>query len=513
MRRGVLLPLCVVFLQLIGSANAEQQNRFSLDEIADRFPSEGFEHEIVFWKGIFVEYGERDILFHDKTDLRLVYRKLSLERGIKDDPAEAKRQRRRLKRTTKEIEGLLDEIGRWGADSGRLTPKHRQLIRVLEEQGVETTRSRLRQLSRNVRYQRGIKEKFLEGLIRSGRYLDRIESIFLSYGLPRELSLMPHVESSFAYGAYSKAGAVGMWQFMRSTGRRFLTINRYIDERRDPLAATDAAARHLKENYERLGTWPLAVTAYNHGVNGMRRAKKLHGDDFRTIVDKYQSRLFGFASKNFYPELLAAIEIARNYPHYFGEVELEKPAQFAVVPLEHAYRISDVVEIEGLSEELLRRYNPHLTRYVWRRSKTIPAGFDLRVPVGEGERVELALSKISPRRSRIVLAENGSVLYRVLPGDTLARIAVQFGTSVGKIQRLNNLLNPNVIQIGQTLVVAEAAPGAGAGGTRYRVRRGDSLARIAKRLGTTVRRLKALNGLSNPNRIYPGQILIVAPEP
>ena len=149
-------------------------------------------------------------------------------------------------------------------------------------------------------------DRFREGLIRSGAYVDQIKEIFRSYGLPSDLAYLPHVESSFNPKAYSKFGAAGLWQFMRSTGKRFLEIDYTLDERRDPIRASHAAARLLKENYKALGTWPMAITAYNHGLAGMMRATRSKGN-YEAIFKQYRSRLFKFASRNFYSEFLAAV--------------------------------------------------------------------------------------------------------------------------------------------------------------------------------------------------------------
>src|SRR5690606_14095471 len=140
-----------------------------------------------------------------------------------------------------------------------------------------TRRSRFERASESVRFQLGQADRFREGLVRSGAWSDHIASTFEKMGLPRELAALPHVESSFNPYAYSKVGAAGMWQFMRSTGRRFLRIDATVDERLDPYRSTEAAARFHEQNYIVLGTWPLALTAYNHGPGGMKRAQEQLG--------------------------------------------------------------------------------------------------------------------------------------------------------------------------------------------------------------------------------------------
>ena len=160
----------------------------------------------------------------------------------------------------------------------------------------------------------------MDGLARSGAVIDKFKQTFLSHGLPVDLVYLPCVESSFNFKAYSKFGAAGIWQFTHSTGRRYMEINYVVDERRDPFISADAAARLLKKNYAELKEWPLAITAYNHGLAGMRRAKNAKGS-YEEIVKSYKSRSFKFASRNFYSEFLAARIVAKNPEKYFGKID------------------------------------------------------------------------------------------------------------------------------------------------------------------------------------------------
>ncbi|HSR67264.1 MAG TPA: transglycosylase SLT domain-containing protein [Acidobacteriota bacterium] len=454
-------PLALIFSLLLSTAPLaayQSQSPFSLSEIADDFPAQGFETEIAFWTRVFTEWDEKHIIFHDMRDLGLIYHVQVMEKGIRHDDDEKERQREVLKEAREAWEDRLAEIGRWGTASPRLQPVHLDLIRRVRERGMEITPRTFRELSEQVRYQRGVRDKYLEGLIRSRRYLDRIEEIFQDHGLPKVLALMGHVESSFDFNAYSKVGAVGIWQFMRSTGRRYLRINRYIDERRDPIKATHAAARYISENHEKLGNWPFTVTAYNHGPYGMLRALKRHGNDFRQTVDHYQSRTFGFASRNFYPSFLAAIEVDRNYRRYFGEVEFDPPAAFDTIRLENGYHVSHLEKLSALDLEQLQSLNPHLTRYVWQRSRVLPAGVELHLPAGQGEKVEAALASFKPTSSPVTVAADGSMLYRVRSGNTLGSIARSFGTSIRSLMRWNGISNPHRIYAGQLLVVSPPSP-------------------------------------------------------
>jgi membrane-bound lytic murein transglycosylase D len=194
-------------------------------------------------------------------------------------------------------------------------------LRIVHLFGSETDTTTFRQAAERVRVQEGMRESFREGLIRSKCYLTAIRDILKSEGLPEKLAYLPHVESSFNPQAYSKYGAAGMWQITRSTGKRYLRIDEKVDERRNLYCSTVAAAKILKENYRVLGEWPLAVTAYNHGRQGMLRAVDTLGTrNLITIIQEYQSRKFGFASKNFYAEFLAAVQVAENPSLYFGDL-------------------------------------------------------------------------------------------------------------------------------------------------------------------------------------------------
>lgn len=191
--------------------------------------------------------------------------------------------------------------------------------------------------SERLRTQRGMRERFKRGLEISGRYDAAFRGVFREAGLPEDLAYLPHVESSFQNHAASSVGAVGMWQFMPGTARHFGMLNAAVDERRDPVASAQGAARYLNNAYSRLGSWPLALTSYNHGVGGMKNAQQAFGNDFVTIVRSYSGKGFGFASRNFYTEFLAARDIARNPQRFFPEgVRYEPPLNLDRVRLRQA---------------------------------------------------------------------------------------------------------------------------------------------------------------------------------
>jgi len=173
--------------------------------------------------------------------------------------------------------------------------------------------------SERVRGQRGTRERFKRGLEISNHYDRQFRDIFRNAGLPEELAYLPHVESSFQPAARSSAGAVGMWQFTKGAAQSFMPDGNKVDRRMDPFASAIGAARYLSHAYNILGDWPSALTSYNHGIGGMKRAQRYMGPDFMRIVDYYSGPAFGFASRNYYAQFLAAREIANNPKHFFPE--------------------------------------------------------------------------------------------------------------------------------------------------------------------------------------------------
>lgn len=258
--------------------------------------------QVEFWKRIYGVYSSQQILIHDATDLSVVYDVLDFSE------LKSLAMTERERRTYKE-----NEINR----------RMREIRSTLPESA-----------QRNLRAQSGLKEEFLRAVKRSGRYLPLFENIFTRYEVPPEITRLVFVESLFHERAQSKVGAAGLWQFMKDTGKKYLVIDRYVDERYDPVIATDAAARLLRHNYELLGSWPLAINAYNSGPANLQKAMSQLGTrEIGPIVSKFRSDSYGFASRNFYPSFLAVTEVFENYRYYFGDVVRDEPLQFDQIEL------------------------------------------------------------------------------------------------------------------------------------------------------------------------------------
>ncbi|MFS4459573.1 lytic transglycosylase domain-containing protein [Bdellovibrio sp. HCB2-146] len=235
----------------------------------------------------------------------------------------------------------------------------------------------------NVRVQTGQRNFFEEGLEVSPLYLKGMEEIFRNHNMPVELTRLPFVESSFNKHAKSKVGASGLWQFMDSTGRKFMVVQDHIDERTSPFKATEAAARLLKENHMILKrSWPLAVTAWNHGPSGIRKAMKRAGsEDLSQIVAKYRSGSFDFASSNFYSEFLAALFAERYHDEMFSNLEYERELDLHTVKLARSIGAKELLRLSGLSKEDFLLFNPDLKRAV-DRNASVPRGFTLMLDDG-----------------------------------------------------------------------------------------------------------------------------------
>lgn len=486
-------------------------------QASEAFPRPAaLESDIAFWRRIYTEVGTDGGLIHDPVRLDVVYEVMKFPADLS-----ARERSRRIEDTKKKYSRILDRLAN---DAHDLSPEELR-VQALWPKG--TRRSRFEQAAEDVRFQLGQADRFLEGVIRSGAYKDHIAATFGKMGLPRELAALPHVESSFNTYAYSKVGAAGMWQFMRGTGRRFLRIDGTVDERLDPYRATEAAARFLEQNYIVLGSWPLALTAYNHGTAGMRRAQEQLGtSDITTIVRNYDGRTFGFASRNFYVAFLAALEIDADPQKFFGPVKLDPVDDSRVLVMSGYMPVSALSTALQVDRERLRRLNPSLLPSVWNGSRRVPRGYEFRIPSSiDPNALTARLSSAQSFDAQVADTE-----HRVRNGETLSGIAGHYGVSMTTLADLNGLRKPYRIRVGQkltlpgtgksaaTVAVAQtekepqaptpAAP-TGVVGTehRYVVKRGDTLSKIAARNGLTEEGLMQLNDIRNRNFVYEGQVL------
>lgn len=434
----ILLATCLIVIQ--GKGLTIDENVFPIPE--------NIKPNIQFWIKVYTLYTSDQIIIHDSENLDRIYKVVDTNDLFKNRQVSSKTKWKEIEKIKKQYKAILIKLAGYNElDPEELSNQERIVYNLF---GPDATSSDFYNASRNIRGQQGLRDHFKKGLIRSGKYADHIENILEKNNLPPEIIALPHVESSFNYQAYSKFGAAGIWQFTRSTGRRFLQINYTVDERFDPLKASEAAAKLLKENYEILGAWPLAITAYNHGVNGMKRAVARHNTtDFGVIVENYESRNFKFASRNFYAEFLAAVEVRKNYRIYFGELEFDAPEKYLTFTVPSYVKLSTLEKRLELSQEDIKKLNPSLRRSVLNSQRRLPSGFELRIPYRENFDPETVYAEIpSQEKYQSQVATNW---YQVERGDNLQQIARRFNTSVADIMDLNEIRNPHQIYAGQVL--------------------------------------------------------------
>lgn len=447
---------------------------------------------VEFWKRIYAVYPTTKGVIHDSEDLSIVYDVIDLVDSCKH--GSRRQNRARVKRAKKKYQHILAALAQ-----GR-QPVNAEQRRVAALFGKKASKRRYRRAMGKIRFQLGQRDRFVPGVKRSGQYLARVKAIFRSHGLPEDLAYLPHVESSYNYQAYSKFGAAGMWQFTRSTGRRYMQVDYVVDERRDPIASSHAAAKLLKENYQTLGSWPLAITAYNHGASGMSRAKRKKGSYVR-IFSEYRGPHFRFASRNFYPEFIAALHVAKNYQRYFGPLLLARPVQYHTVELKGYAPISEIVNFFRVKGGELQAVNPALRPPVFEEQKYIPKGYKLRLP---GKRHKMALMASAMPSSLFRARQKRSRFYRVQRGDTAGKIARRNGVSLADLKIANGLSRRATIYVGQNLRI----PGVGEAPTVLAFHKREPPFSLTPTLGAIKQRILAASQKSSL-RTVPGPSLAV----
>lgn len=396
-----------------------------------------------FWKRVYTEITSREGYLHDSEEVNRIYEKIeypdlsprAMRRFVKEKKARLREQLLRIAQKNKtdllpEDEALLLKLG-------------------------DVSTSELRRMSGDIRHQQGMRDRYLEGLERSFLYIEAIRQVFTETGLPPQLSYLPHVESSFNYEAYSKVGAAGIWQFMRSTARVYgMKLNYVLDERRDPIASTRAAARFLRDNYERLKAWPLALTAYNHGPVSIERAVQNVGTrDLSVIIDKYRNRKFGFASKNFYATFVATAELSEDPKKFFPEMPVVTPLSYVELTLPKKMTVQQLIKVTGLDKDTVRKFNQGLRPVAYSANVYLPGSYVLRLPSSAAEKLAELNTKIAQAKlpEPTEVASGGT--HVVARGENLFEIAKIYSVALSDLVMLNQLVNPSQIRVGMELKI------------------------------------------------------------
>lgn len=332
-----------------------------------------------FWRNVYSKWGLGQIAIHDDRYLNLVYEVVDLPQPVSEGY------------TTSQRDFIREHYARWKDKISQIEQKRAQGLSLsADEQAlaqkitqVAGDDSAISGAAQRLRYQRGLRERYKRGLEISGRYDALFRQEFRRAGLPEDLAFLPHVESSFQAHARSSVGATGMWQFTKGAAKTYMLNHPSIDERLDPVASARGAARYLGDAYRKLGSWPFALTSYNHGIGGMQKAKAQFGDQFGQAVMNYRGAAFGFASRNFYAEFLAARSIALQPQRYFPEgVNFQAPLNYDRVTLEQSLPLSELARFYRVESTQLSALNPAWTDSARSGRTALPSGSEVWLPKG-----------------------------------------------------------------------------------------------------------------------------------
>ena len=492
---------------------------------------------VAFWTQVFAEYSENQSVIHSTEDLRKVYTVLDFRsQAAVMDPAVLAALRSREERQAKaDVDTLLRQINALKDTPELMNAAQRRIYDLYSD---SRNPDRFTAAIGTYRSQRGLRERTMQALSTSGRYLPEMERIFVSHGLPPKLTRLPLVESSFRVDAYSRAAAAGLWQFIPSSARIYMRLNNLVDDRRDPWTSTDAAARHLKDDYEMLGNWPLALTAYNYGRAGVSRAlAAVNGDSLTDLIQRFNGPRFGFASRNYYAEFLAAADIEREWQKHFGDVPRETPMPFEMVTVSDYVPYETLRKLCGADRDQFHALNPAYRDEVVEGRLYVPPGHTIRVPAGAAERFRLAYATLTPQQ-RFDHQRQFFISHVVARGESLAKLARRHGVSMKSILLASGLRDPRQVKVGRTVRIPTGP--SGADDTQiaradpvdeapepairkvktvlaakvhapvlrtHRVTAGQTLDGIAKRYRTTIQQLRALNGLGRHETLQVGDRL------
>ncbi|MGI9220371.1 MAG: LysM peptidoglycan-binding domain-containing protein [Woeseiaceae bacterium] len=423
---------------------------FSAPAVADEtFPQPPeLQPDVDFWTDIFTRYSTNQGVLHDSRNLAVVYEHID----FKSSDGRRTRQRASGKRRDA-LKTILRSLA-----SGKRDNLTDDEARVLGLWPDDVSNATLASAVDQIRYQQGLKDRFREGLIRAGRWRSFINAELQALNVPIELAALPHVESSYNPAARSHVGASGIWQFTRSTGQRFMRVDHVLDERNDPFVASQSAGQLLAYNYSIAGNWPMAITAYNHGLGGALRAMREFGDEaYVDILRQYDGRTFGFASRNFYVAFLAAKHVDQNVEQYFPNLKLDDPVDYATLQLDSYIALEDLADALGVSGKKLASYNLALQATIVTGNKHLPAGFEVRVPraalAAPIEQLAAAVPASSWQDEQLP-----DLFHTVRRGDTLSQIAETYKTRASTLVALNGLRNSHSIRAGQKLRLPAAGP-------------------------------------------------------
>ncbi|QTA83924.1 Lytic transglycosylase LysM domain-containing protein [Desulfonema limicola] len=473
---------------------------------------EKLKHQAVFWEKIFTQYKQSEVLIHDNWYLNVVYEVIDLKQTGKKSWEAVRTAKQKYKELLTEMVENLETPDKMTKQVYRLYNLYKNID--------EIPLFKIKDAPLRVHAQQGQRSGFKKAIIKSGYYMEHIEKILEEYSIPKELAWLPLIESSFNPHIRSSVGAAGMWQLMPGSGRHYgLTINYLIDERCDPFISTRAAARHLINDFENLKSWPLAITAYNHGLSGINNAVKLlESKNIADIIENYDGPRFKFASRNFYVEFITAVKIAENPKQYFGNFEKKSPLKLEQIKIPDYVTVETLVSYLGIKKSEIQKFNPALLPSVYEPGGYIPKGASLNIPKKKKPDFEKAYALIPENLKHMEIP--APVYHKVRKKQTLSEIAKLHNVPLGSLARFNNIKNTRHIRAGQRLKIPAALEsGDETSVSRFkglplefstvshRVRRGQTLSDIAKMYGISEKSIARLNKIRDLKKIRAGQVL------
>lgn len=413
---------------------------------------EGLEDVVEFWIHIFGVYDKDQAVFYNESDVGVVYSVLDFSslsttqtgsaEGLKNDVLadESARLHKVISRVAAALQApqLFAELDENEKRIYLMLDARRAHLDVSESALIE-----------NFTYRYGFAHRMKQAMALSTRHMPHIQQVLHERGLPEILCAIPFVESAFNLKAYSSAGAAGIWQFIEATGRQYLKIDQYVDERFDPVLATYAAAAHLAKEYEMLGSWPLTINAYNTGPGRVMKAmEQLGTNDIATIVKRFKGSGYGFDSRNYFPEVLAAFEVYKNRSKYFGELESYEPEDSDYIVMPASTNVQDLIRTAGLETDQLLNMNPAIKLDVMQGLRALPKGYFLKVPRTQKENILLAAQEL-------YMNSQYTAYHVVKKGEDLESIAAQYSIAEEALTKTNELLPDQKLKKGEILKLPE----------------------------------------------------------